>query len=167
MQFYLCSSICLAIDEITTAAPHTASSRCTEGILGLRGRGELRPGMQHHGQTLRGAAAGLCVPSESPVRHQRSWTLHRVRDPRLSFGGCRAIRPHGQATHAARRVCAQRKVPSALLGPELRRVAAVLLPSAELRARGPAEVGAERQAALAGDTECGCSAFKDGTRKAD
>lgn len=158
-RVYSCSTMCLATDEVTTAVPRATHGGCQEGVL--------RPRMQHHRRQLPGAAAGLCVPSKSPVCHQRSGTVHRVRDPRLPLGGCRAVCSHRQATDAACGVCPQRQVPSALLGQKLCRVAAVLLASAKRRTPGPAAVGAARQAALAGDTECGCSPFKGRTEKTD
>lgn len=160
--------VCLSIDAVAAADPHTThSTTCKESILGPCRCVDVCPRLQHHRCPLPGAAAGLCVPSQTPVCYHRSRTLHRVRDTRLPLRGCRAVCSHGQTTHAARRVCPQRKVPSALLGQKLCRVAAVLFPSAELCTQGPAAVGGERQAPLAGYTECRCPPFKGGTERAD
>lgn len=142
------------------AGPGSTHSTCKESLLSPCRADELCPRLQHHRRPLTGAAAGLCDPSQTPVCHHRSGSVHGVGHPRLPIGGRRAVRPHRQTTHAVRRVCPQRKVPSALLGQKLRRMAAVFLPLAELCTQGPAAVGGEGQAALAGYAECRCSSLK-------
>lgn len=156
--------VCPAVDE--TAVEGRPPSSCEDSLLGPCGETELRPRLQHHGRRLSEAVAGLRGPSPATVRHHRSGSLHRVGHPGLPLGRGRALRPHGQTSHAARRVHPQRQVPPAVLGQELCRVAAVLLPPAEPGPQGAAELGGRREAALAAHSECGFSAFKSRTEAA-
>lgn len=158
----------LSRDEIPTADLHTAHAADTVSVLSpCRRVRHIRPRLQRRGCPVPGAAAGLRVPGQAAVCHHGRRSVHGVRDPGLPVGGGRPVRSHRQETHAARRVCPQRQVPTAILGQELRGVAAVLVPSAELRTQNPAAVGGERQAALAGHAERGCPPLQGGTGGAD
>ena len=159
--------ICPALDAPAVEDPPVTPSSCQESVLRPCRFGELRPRLQHHWLPVPGPAAGLCVSSRSPVRHHGSRPLHRVGHPWLSLRGRWTVRPHEQTTHGARRVRPQRKVTTALLGQELCRLAAVLLPPAQLCSQGSAAVGGEREAALAGHTERGRSSLKGRTEKTD